>query len=100
MPKSVIESFLKARNMFWNIENIALARRIMVRVLIVVALYPILLGGVANMHVRYRARWAQMRQEHRDAMQRDRERRIRMGTDYRSDGVPMTAPITPMSGAK
>ena len=57
-------------------EPRAVVQRIMTRVLIVVALYPILLGGVANMPQRYRARLIQMRQEHRDAVERDRARRL------------------------
>ena len=61
-----------------NPENLVVIKRILARVLIVVALYPILLGGVANMPQRYRARWRQMRQEHIDAVARDRARsRIR-----------------------
>ena len=56
-------------------DTLSLPKRILARVLIVVALYPILLGGVANLHSRYRARWNQMRQEHREALERDRARR-------------------------
>jgi len=61
-----------------ELDAISLPKRILVRVLVVVALYPILLGGVANMQMKYRARWMQMRQEHRAALDRDRARRDRI----------------------
>jgi hypothetical protein len=57
-------------------ENAVLLRRILVRVLIVVSLYPILLGGVANMQLKFRARWLEMRREHREALDRSRARRL------------------------
>ena len=47
-------------------------KRTIWRVIIIIALYPILLGGVANMQERYRLRWMQMRQEHREAIARDK----------------------------
>ena len=61
-----------------ELEAIPLPKRILVRVLIVVVLYPILLGGVAGLQTRYRARWMQMRQEHRAALDRDEARRQRI----------------------
>ena len=57
-------------------ENAEHLRRILMRVLIILALYPILLGGVANMPQRYRAVWREMRREHREALARDRARKL------------------------
>jgi hypothetical protein len=65
-------------------ENAEHLRRILMRVLIIVALYPILLGGVANMPQRYRAVWREMRREHREAIARDRARRLLLESSSRS----------------
>ena len=67
---------LSEGNMATLTESQVILKRIIARVLIIVALYPILLGGVANMPQRYRANWMRMRQEHREALERDRLRRL------------------------
>ena len=74
-----------------ELEAVPLPKRILVRVMIVVALYPILLGGVANLQTRYRARWMQMRLEHREALNRDKARRGTQGTGYRVQGAGLGA---------
>ena len=45
-----------------------LAKKLLAEIIIVVCLFPILLGAISNMQTRYRNMWAKMRQEHREAI--------------------------------
>ncbi len=56
-------------------EQPPLAKRLMAEIIIVVCLFPILLGAISNMQTRYRVMWDNMRREHREALARQEAHR-------------------------